>query len=45
LDPFAGMVAAGASLTAGLGLWIAFQVCRHVSLYRDDEGFVVRLVC
>jgi anti-sigma regulatory factor (Ser/Thr protein kinase) len=44
-DPFAGLIATEDSRTAGLGLWIAFQVCRHVALYRDDEGFVVRLVC
>lgn len=44
-DPFVGLVAAEGSLTAGLGLWIAHQICRHVALYADDEGFVVRLEC
>jgi anti-sigma regulatory factor (Ser/Thr protein kinase) len=44
-DPFAGLVAARESRSAGVGLWMAHQICRHVALYGDDEGFVVRLVC
>ncbi|WAL64307.1 anti-sigma factor RsbA family regulatory protein [Amycolatopsis cynarae] len=44
-DPFVGLVPTEGSLTAGLGLWIAHQVCRHVALYADDEGFAVRLEC
>jgi anti-sigma regulatory factor (Ser/Thr protein kinase) len=44
-DPFAGLVAAQESRSAGVGLWMAHQICRHVAMYGDDEGFVVRLVC
>jgi anti-sigma regulatory factor (Ser/Thr protein kinase) len=44
-DPFAGLVAAKESRSAGVGLWMAHQICRHVAMYGDDEGFVVRLVC
>lgn len=44
-DPFAGLVAAEESRSAGVGLWMAHQICRHVAMYGDDEGFVVRLVC
>jgi anti-sigma regulatory factor (Ser/Thr protein kinase) len=44
-DPFVGLMATTSTMSAGLGLWIAHQVCRHVALYTDDEGFVVRLVC
>jgi anti-sigma regulatory factor (Ser/Thr protein kinase) len=45
VDPFAGLTATTSTESAGLGLWIAHQVCRHVAMYTDDEGFVVRLVC
>ncbi|WP_308190298.1 sensor histidine kinase [Amycolatopsis sp. GM8] len=44
-DPFTGLVATRDSRSAGVGLWLAHQTCRHVSMYQDDEGFVVRLVC
>ncbi|SFK74322.1 Anti-sigma regulatory factor (Ser/Thr protein kinase) [Amycolatopsis sacchari] len=45
VDPFAGLLATAETRSAGVGLWMAHQICRHVSLYRDEEGFTVRLVC
>ncbi|GAB2989996.1 sensor histidine kinase [Amycolatopsis acidiphila] len=45
VDLFTGLVAARESRSAGVGLWMAYQICRHVSMYGDDEGFVVRLEC
>ncbi|WP_432837540.1 anti-sigma factor RsbA family regulatory protein [Dactylosporangium sp. CA-092794] len=42
LLPVAGGGATGGT-SAGLGLWIAHQVCSHVSLHRDPDGFTIRL--
>ncbi|MFC7532943.1 anti-sigma factor RsbA family regulatory protein [Actinoplanes sp. GCM10030250] len=42
-DPFAGLLPAGDGFDGGLGLWIAHQSCNHVALYRDADGFTIRL--
>ncbi|WP_030435827.1 sensor histidine kinase [Actinoplanes subtropicus] len=42
-DPFAGLLPAPRGDGGGLGLWITHQACNHVSLYRRDDGFTVRL--
>ncbi len=40
-DPTAGLVPG--PRPGGLGLWLAHQLCTHVSLQRDPHGFTVRL--
>ncbi|MEV6929115.1 sensor histidine kinase [Dactylosporangium sp. NPDC051485] len=42
-DAFAGLLPAASDGSAGLGLWIAHQVCSHVSLHREPDGFTARL--
>ncbi|TDC38494.1 sensor histidine kinase [Micromonospora sp. 15K316] len=43
-DPFAGLLPAGNGATGGLGLWITYQSCNHVSLHRSGPaGFTLRL--
>lgn len=42
-DPFAGLLPAGTGVTGGLGLWITYQSCNHVSLQRGAAGFTLRL--
>ncbi|MGK5738056.1 anti-sigma factor RsbA family regulatory protein [Micromonospora sp. URMC 103] len=42
-DPFAGLLPAGTGATGGLGLWITYQSCNHVSLRRGAAGFTLRL--
>ncbi|MEU7817739.1 sensor histidine kinase [Pseudonocardia sp. NPDC049154] len=42
-DPYAGLLPAKGSTTAGLGLWMAHQLGREVSLHRGPEGFTVRM--
>jgi anti-sigma regulatory factor (Ser/Thr protein kinase) len=46
-DPFAGLLPAPhpdlERHHAGFGLWLAHQLCAHVALHRDDDGFTVRL--
>ncbi|MEV4809803.1 sensor histidine kinase [Micromonospora avicenniae] len=42
-DPFAGLLPAGDGATGGLGLWITYQSCNHVSLHRGPAGFTLRL--
>ncbi|MFR9804150.1 anti-sigma factor RsbA family regulatory protein [Pseudonocardia sp. RS010] len=42
-DPFAGLLPAEGSATAGLGLWMAHQLGQEVSLHRGPEGFTVRM--
>lgn len=42
-DPFAGLLPAHRAV-GGRGLWIAYQICSHVSLHRDDAGCTVRLM-
>ncbi|MGB8995673.1 MAG: sensor histidine kinase [Pseudonocardiaceae bacterium] len=44
-DPFAGLLpTTRETSTAGLGLWLAHQMCDHVTLRRTDNGFTIRLV-
>lgn len=43
-DPLAGFLPMNKSFSGGLGLWLAHQMCDHVTFGRDDEGFKVRLV-
>jgi anti-sigma regulatory factor (Ser/Thr protein kinase) len=42
-DAFAGLLPVVSTVSAGLGLWIAHQVCSHVSLHRGPDGYTVRL--
>lgn len=42
-DPFAGLLRAPDRASGGFGLWMAHQLCHHVALDRDDDGFTVRL--
>ncbi|GAA4706536.1 sensor histidine kinase [Pseudonocardia yuanmonensis] len=42
-DPYAGLLPAKGSATAGLGLWMAHQLGREVSLHRGPGGFTVRI--
>ncbi|WBB65237.1 anti-sigma factor RsbA family regulatory protein [Micromonospora sp. WMMD812] len=43
-DPFAGLLPSGTGATGGLGLWITYQSCNHVTLHRDPAGgFTLRL--
>jgi anti-sigma regulatory factor (Ser/Thr protein kinase) len=42
-DPFAGLLPAESETSAGFGLWITHQVCDHVSMQRDPDGFTIRL--
>jgi anti-sigma regulatory factor (Ser/Thr protein kinase) len=43
-DPFAGLLPAAKAPHGGLGLWLAHQLCDHVTFGRTPEGdFVVRL--
>jgi anti-sigma regulatory factor (Ser/Thr protein kinase) len=43
-DPFAGLLPAPRSPDQGLGLWLIHQLCRHVTMSRDEHGFTIRLV-
>ncbi|GAB1516086.1 anti-sigma factor RsbA family regulatory protein [Actinophytocola sp. KF-1] len=43
-DPFAGLRAAAHAPSGGLGLWLTHQLCDHVSMSVDDEGFTVRMI-
>jgi anti-sigma regulatory factor (Ser/Thr protein kinase) len=48
-DPFVGLVPAvhaesATGGSAGLGLWMAHQMCSHLTVDRTDSGFTVRLV-
>ena len=42
-NPYVGLLPAGDGLTGGLGLWLAHQLCDHVTLTRGEDGFSVRL--
>ncbi|MGX7827972.1 anti-sigma factor RsbA family regulatory protein [Actinokineospora sp. 24-640] len=42
-DPFAGLLPASSTKTGGLGLWLAHQLCDHVTLSRGADGFTIRL--
>ncbi|MBM7774300.1 anti-sigma regulatory factor (Ser/Thr protein kinase) [Actinokineospora baliensis] len=43
VDPFAGLVPTPNPDGGGYGLWIAHQLCHHVTLSRAESGFTVRL--
>jgi anti-sigma regulatory factor (Ser/Thr protein kinase) len=43
-DPFAGLLPAARFPDGGLGLWLIHQLCRHVTMSRDEYGFTIRLV-
>lgn len=42
-DPFAGLIPTTETSTAGLGLWLAHEMCGHVTLARTGEGFTISL--
>ncbi|MGI5245926.1 anti-sigma factor RsbA family regulatory protein [Dactylosporangium sp. CA-139066] len=42
-EPFAGLLPVVSLASAGLGLWIAHQVCAHVNMHRAPDGYTVRL--
>ncbi|MER6757122.1 anti-sigma factor RsbA family regulatory protein [Micromonospora echinofusca] len=42
-DPFCGLLPASNGAPGGLGLWITYQSCNHVTWQRDDDGFTLRL--
>lgn len=43
-NPYAGLIPPTNSPPAGHGLWLIHQICSHVTLGTDDEGFTIRLV-
>jgi anti-sigma regulatory factor (Ser/Thr protein kinase) len=43
-DPFAGLQAAAHAPNGGFGLWLAHQLCDHVAMTHDEEGFTLRLI-
>jgi anti-sigma regulatory factor (Ser/Thr protein kinase) len=43
-NPFVGLVPSSSSDSAGLGLWIAHQLCDHVTFETGAHGFTLRLV-
>ncbi|HYQ67649.1 sensor histidine kinase [Actinophytocola sp.] len=43
-DPFAGLQAAAHAPNGGFGLWLAHQLCDHVAMTRDEDGFTLRLI-
>ena len=43
-DPFAGLLPAATGPPAGLGLWLAHQLCSLVTFDKLEDGFTVRLV-
>jgi anti-sigma regulatory factor (Ser/Thr protein kinase) len=42
-DPFAGLLPTEGSQSGGLGLWIAHQVCDHVTIATTEDGFTITL--
>lgn len=42
-DPYCGLLPVGDGAPGGLGLWITYQSCSHVTWHRDDDGFTLRL--
>jgi anti-sigma regulatory factor (Ser/Thr protein kinase) len=42
-DPFAGLLPTAETATGGLGLWLTHQICNHITLDRESDGFTVRL--
>lgn len=43
-DPTIGLAPVETDRSGGRGLWIASQLCDHVSITRSHDGFLVRLV-
>lgn len=43
-DPFVGLVPSSNSKSAGLGLWMAHQLCNHVTFETGPHGYTLRLV-
>lgn len=43
-DPFVGLVPSQNSETAGMGLWLAHQLCSHVTFETGAHGYTLRLV-
>jgi anti-sigma regulatory factor (Ser/Thr protein kinase) len=43
-DPFAGLRAAPHAPIGGLGLWLTHQLCDHVAMTADADGFTVRMI-
>lgn len=41
-DPYTGLLPLPG--TSGVGLWLTHQMCSHVTLGRDDDGFTIHLV-
>ncbi|MGW0163051.1 anti-sigma factor RsbA family regulatory protein [Mycobacterium sp. NPDC003323] len=41
--PFVGLVRAVDSATAGVGLWLAHQMCADITLHRHSGGFTLRV--
>ncbi|HEX2774623.1 MAG TPA: ATP-binding protein, partial [Micromonosporaceae bacterium] len=42
-DPFAGLLPASNGSVGGLGLWITYQSCNHVTMNRGPDTFTLRL--
>jgi anti-sigma regulatory factor (Ser/Thr protein kinase) len=43
-DPFVGLLPAASRESAGLGLWMAHQMCSHITFDRTADRFTIRLV-
>jgi anti-sigma regulatory factor (Ser/Thr protein kinase) len=43
-DPFVGLLPAVSRRSAGLGLWMAHQLCSHITFDRAGDAFTIRLV-
>ncbi|QFZ17442.1 sensor histidine kinase [Saccharothrix syringae] len=43
-SPVVGLVPTSQTTSAGLGLWLTHRTCRGVSMYRDANGYTIRLV-
>jgi anti-sigma regulatory factor (Ser/Thr protein kinase) len=43
-DPFVGLLPSSKSKSAGLGLWMAHQLCDHVTFETGPHGYTLRLV-
>ncbi len=42
-DPFAGLLPTEGSTSGGLGLWMAHQMCDHISFATTEDGFTITL--
>jgi anti-sigma regulatory factor (Ser/Thr protein kinase) len=43
-DPFVGLVPSSNSTSAGLGLWMAHQLCDHITFETGPNGYTLRLI-